>query len=60
MTSLFERLAKSFRQTGGTAPRQAGLFPTSGATAARWDEVLMASTYDETARMYLDYLGPRR
>ena len=60
MTSLFERLAKSFRQTGGTVPTATGLWPANGATASLWDEVLMASSYDEYARMYLDYLGPRR
>jgi hypothetical protein len=60
MASLFARLARTFRQTGSIVPAAIGLWPTHGATASRWDEVLMAASYDEHARVYLDYLGPRR
>jgi hypothetical protein len=60
MASLFARLARTFRQTGSIAPTATCLLPSHGTTASRWDEVLMAASYDEQARMYLDYLGPRR
>ena len=60
MTSLLERLAKTFLQTSSIARRETGLLLTDGPTSSRWDEILMACTYDENARADLEFLGPRR
>lgn len=60
MTPLLERLAKVFVRMGGIAPREIGPLPTHDTMSSRWDEAVMACIYDENARRYLDYLGPRR
>ena len=58
MVKLLEGLTKIL-DIGGIAPREAAALQTIVTRSSRWDEALPASLYDETARKYLDYLGPR-
>lgn len=60
MTRLLERLAQILVGMGGTTPDVATPLQTDGTTVTRWDEVLTACMYDDTACKYLDCLGPRR
>lgn len=60
MTRLLERLAQILVGMGGNTSGVATPLRTDRTTLSRWDEVLMACMYDETAHKYLDCLGPRR
>lgn len=60
MIRLLQRLADVLVGEGGTAPRGANSLQTDGTSSSRWDEALTACLYDENARRYLDYMGPRQ
>ncbi len=63
MKTLIKRLAKIFSFVI-IPPRRADHFNASDAARRisdqdRWDDALTACMYDENARTYLDYIGPR-